>query len=498
MATLVEFGPYLPDMPVLGTNGSSIARNVIPLTDRSYGPLGNLAATTGSLTARCQGAVALRASDGTIHHFAGDATKLYKLSTTTWNDVSIAAGYTIGAEAYWYGVILGDRVMMTQLTDAIQSYVVGVSALFAVLAAAAPKAAKIAIIEPGFVMAGDTWDAADGFKPGRIWWCAQEDPTSWPTPGTAAAAAVQSDFQDLSIGGRVQQIIGAVGGASCAIFMESAVYRGDYTGDAAIFHFQDIERARGTPAPDSVINIGPFALYLGEDGFYAFDGAKSVPIGTKMIDRTFFDDADPDYFERMTSGADVTKKLAFWAYASNNAVNGALDKLLIYNWEINRWSFAEVTTEFIFRSFSQGLTLEQLGTLYGSIENVPLSLDSRAFAGGRITLAAFDTSHQMGSFEGSNLAATIETNEFNGNGKRFYINGLRAEVDGGTITAAIGYRETPQATVTYTTATSAGGDGICPQNISARFARVRVSIAAGGDWDHAIGVEPELIEDGER
>ena len=497
---LVEFGTYLPDRPVVGTAGASVARNVVPHTDRSYGPFRSLGSSSNALTARCQGAIAVRASDGAIHHFAGDAAKLYKLASTTWSNVSKVGGYSVGTDDFWAGVNFGDRVIMTNVTDAIQSYVIGSSTLFSDLAAAAPKAKHIAKVEPGFVVVGNTNDPGDGLRPGRIWWCAQEDPTSWPTPGTAAAAAVQSDYQDLAIGGGVQQIIGAIGGASMAIFMESAIYRGDYTGDSRIFQFQDIERARGTPAPLSVINIGPFALYLGEDTFARFDGAQSTPIGALQFNRTFFNDANPDFYERITSAADTTRTLAFWAYCSNDATTGIPDRLLVYNWLLDRSAIVHIDTEILFRSFSQGLTLEDLDVLYSNLEAInPLSLDSRAFAGGRLLLSAFNTSHQMGSFEGTNLAATLETNDFDGQGQRQYVGGIRPQVDAASgVTCAVGYRDTMAATPSYTTATSPATDGICYSHVSARYVRARVSIAAGTAWTHAIGVEPLVIADGEQ
>lgn len=495
---LLELGPWLPDMPVLGTRGCVTAKNVVPRTERSYGPMKSFGVTSGALSARCQGAGAVKALDGTIHHFAGDATKLYKLSGTTWNDAS-GATYTIGVDALWHGAILGNRFMMVNKNDPIQSYVIGSSSAFADLSAAAPKAGKIAIVEPGFTMVGDTVDSGDGARPNRIWWSAQEDPTSWPTPGTDAAAAVQSDYQDLAVGGGVQQVIGAVGGASCAIFMDEAIYRGDYTGDERIFAFNDIERARGTPSPGSVVNVGPFALYLGNDGFYAFDGAQSIPIGARKIDRTFFGDANDSYLERITSSVDVRQKLAFWAYASNDSTDGTSDRILIYNWDIQRWSLAEVNTEILFRSFSQGLTLEDLDALYADLEAIdPLSLDSRAFAGGRILLAGFDTAHKLGTFDGSNLAATFETTEPYTDHKRYYVDAVRPLVDGGTPTVKVGYRETPQASVSYTTGSTTADDGLCYQGISARYPRFQVTIPAGSDWTHAIGVDPMMEDDGER
>ena len=64
------------------------AKNVVPDVE-SYRPLNALLGVTSALTARAQGAGWYRATDSTTTKmFAGDATKLYLLSSATWNDVT--------------------------------------------------------------------------------------------------------------------------------------------------------------------------------------------------------------------------------------------------------------------------------------------------------------------------------------------------------------------------------------------------------------------------
>jgi hypothetical protein len=127
---------------------------------------------------------------------------------------------------------------------------------------------------------GNTTDGTFGPQPQRVWWPAIDDPTNWPTPGTSAAAAVQSDYQDLvGDAGWVQGIVGNLGTADGAVFQERAVIRMQYVGPPAIFAFSTAEGVRGTPAPGSLVQVGNLVYYLGEDGFYVFDGSQSMPIG---------------------------------------------------------------------------------------------------------------------------------------------------------------------------------------------------------------------------
>ena len=49
-----------------------------------------------------------------------------------------------------------------------------------------------------------------------------------------------------------------------------------YIQPPAVFKFREIERDRGAYARNSVVNVGPFGFYLGEDGFFTFNGSGST------------------------------------------------------------------------------------------------------------------------------------------------------------------------------------------------------------------------------
>ena len=489
---MIPFGQYAPDQPILGSEFASIAKNVVPVTARSYGPLNDLAVFSSALTARCQGAIAGKDTTGAVHQFAGDATKLYKISSSSWSDVSGAA-YNISPEEFWEFIQFGLYIIATNVNNPVQSYLLGTSATFADLSTGAPQAKHIAKVDPGFVMLGNTLAASN-----RVHWGAIEDPTSWPTLGTAAAAAAQSDSRDLQSGGAVQRIIGAVGGSDGMVFMETAVYRADYVGSPAVFNFHEIERGRGVDAPQSIVNVGPYALYLGVDGFMKTDGAVAVSIGHQRVDETFLADVDNDYINRVVGCLDPVSKLVFWIYPSTATGVGVCDKVIIYNHVLDRWSHAELSTEYIYPALSASYTLENLDAISGSLDALSPSLDHQAWAGGRGSFGVFDTTHKLSFFTGSPLAATIETGEFDSANQRILVQGVRPLVNGGTITSAVGYRDTPQGTPTFTTATSAGSDGVCPQRIATRYAKARVSIAAGGTWTHAQGIEALYRPEGRR
>lgn len=508
----VPFGEFAPDQAILGHPGSPLAMEVIPVTADSYGPFLSHSAISGDLTARCQGAISVRAADGTIHVFAGDATKLYKLNSdgVNWDNVSRAAGYTTPSDGRWYFVQMGNRIVATNYTDEIQTYVIGSSALFANLAAAAPKARFIAVIK-GFLVAADTWDATDGYKQERVWWANHDDPTLWPTPGTAAAAAAQSDFQDIQFGGQVNGILGGVGGRDGVVFLRGAIVTMDYVGGGVVFAFNDAERGRGTSVPTSIINIGPGAGYLGEEGFMLFDGSRSVPIGAGKVDRFFFDGVpslqqaifDQTKLDRVCAAHDAKRKLIYWGYADSSGTGNITD-LLIYNWELGRWSYSQQTNlSFIFSGYTAGYTLEGLDAITTNLEVLPYSLDSQAWMGGRPVLAGFNALHKFGYFDGSAVETSLMTKELTGkNGRRLFIRRVRPICDAPVADAGvyIEYRNNQNATksIHNGSALTAGADGTVPIRLSARYTVCILAISAGATWHHAKGFEVDAVEEGSR
>lgn len=517
---VIPFGEYTPDLPSFQNQGITRALNVVPLTSKSYGPFAALKPFSMALPARCQGAFGAKDYSNVGYLFAGDATGLYIWGKSfedaffvdgfflpgfflqqtsglhTWVDISGPFGYALGSESVWQFVQFGNYVIACTLGNQMQIYTLGSTDTFSDLSGDAPQATCCAVIRD-FVMFGNMV-GPDGVLPNQVWWPAINDPTNWPTPGTSAAAAVQSDNQILPEGGAIQGIVGAIGGADGAIFMDDAIYRVTYIGAPAVFQFDKVEKQKGTRIPGSIVNVGSMAFYLGVDGFYAFDGINSIPIGQDRVDRTFYDDFDQSYYYRVVSTVDVLNKQVLWAYPGSDHSDGAPNRILIFNWSTKRWSLVEHEVEYFFRSYTTGYTLEELDQ-FGTMETLPYSLDSRFWAGGSILLSGFDTDHKIGTFSGDNLEATIDTGEFDaGDGQRAFVSGVRPVSDCDNAEVSLGYRDRLGSAINYTLPSSMGVDGICPQRLSTRYVRASVVIPAAESWTHAQGIEPVVQPDGDR
>lgn len=491
---ILPIGEWMPDAPPLA-GGCSVASGVVPLTKDSYGPVGSFSPYADALTDRCQGEAAIQDLDGNVYLFAGDAGKLYMLTAgaTAYTDVSRLSGgaYSTGLDQWWCFAIFGNRVFATNGTDTIQTMLLPTDTEFQDLtdiSSGTPPRCRYLRVVRDFLVAFNTYDAVSGNQQQRVWWPAIGDPLTWPTPGTTAAAEVQSDYQDIPGDfGWIMGAAGPLGSADCVAVMERGVQRIQYIGSPAIFDFQPALGARGTPAPGSIIQRDNIIYYLSDEDFYAFDGLNSKPLGMDKWAKAFFADLDVTSLLRIQGTIDPQSKLVLWGYPTLDS-GSLIGRVLAYNWSLDRASQFDLSCEFLGRSLSLGLTLDELGNL----DQLLFPLDSRAYMGGKPLISCFNTDHRLGYLYGDNLAVTIETPEkYVVPGQRIFVRSSRPMTDGGTPSVALGVRDRLQDSVTYGTATAMNAIGACPQRISGRYLRARLTLSAGETFTHIEGVELE-------
>ena len=480
---MIPVGEWLPDLPVFQNPGATEALNVRPAA-KSYRPLPDLAAVSDALTARAQGAASIRGIAGAVGNFGGDATKLYKLgSSNTYDDVSRTVGgaYATAATGGWSFAAFNDDVMAVNGVDAAQVYTVGSSTDFAALAGTPPVARFVAVVREFAVML-----QVSGAK-NRAQWSAFGDNRDW-----VASATTQSDEQDLPDGG---QIMGGVGGEFGVIFQERAIRRMTYVGPPTIFQFDKIAVDLGCPCENAIAAWGGNIFFPTFDGFMLLQGGQAItPIGDGKVDRYFWANVDQTYLDRVTATVDPIEKMYVVSYPTA-AGAGTPNSLLFFHWPTGKWSRGEINMEMLFPAMSaQSYTLEDLDTLFATLELTTPSLDSPFWTGsGRFVLAAFTTAHRLGLFSGDNLAPTVETGEFQlYPGRRALIRGARPIADGGTLSLALGTRNRTVDAVSWGSATAQNSDGFVPLRSDARYHRGRLTVAAGGVWNHIQGIDEIL------
>ena len=492
---MIEFGDLQADLPSYQNSGALKVDNVIPLR-KGYQALPGFQALSGTgLTGSAVGLFTSFSASGSTN-YAGDATKLYQMdSSLVFQDKSKAGGYnnstTENARDFWAFTQFGSNIIATNFADNIQKFTEGSSSVFSDLVAL--KAKYIAVIRD-FVVAGYTNESGTVYNQ-RVKWSGINDSSTW-TP----SQATQSGFQDI-VGshGNIQAIVG--GESSGVIFMEKAIYRMSYVGVPLVFQFDKIADNLGAFAPKSVASYGNMVFFLAQDGFYKLTGGQQLtPIGNARVDNFFFEDLSSN-LDGITSAVDPNNSIVVWSYRGSGATGTTNNKLLIYNYAVDKWSTGSgQDLEFIASASQEAFTtLESLDVL-GDLDNLPKSLDSYFYKEGIVGLAGFNSANKFGKFIANSLSATVDTTEFEGaENKRSTLINCRPIVDGTTnttVTVTPITRNSQLDTITVGDAVSTNDSGTCPLRSTSRYHRVRVNVT--GNFNTMSGVDIEARPEGGR
>jgi len=477
----IPYGEWLPDQPSVG-NACKTAKNVIP-HGSGYSSVRSLAPVGDALDGQCLAAISCRASTGEIFTFSATGSTLYKQDADAWEDVSKSGGYAASA---WEFAKYGERIIAVQTLSTPQYYDLGVSTTFADLPGSPPQAQHVAIVRDFVVLGNLTEGSVD--RTSKIAWSGFNNSEVW-----GSDIATQTDSQELlGDGGRIMRI---VGGSYGVIFQENSIWRMDYSGAPTIFELNEIETERGTPASKSVCWLGRTIYYWGHDGFYRFTGQASEPIGYEKIDTYIRGDLDVSRIDYFIGAADRANGLVFWIYPSLE--NGA-QKLVVYNWKVNRWALIDQGPEIIFQYFSAGYNLDSLDSILADIDSASIAVDSQVYNGGQIFLGGFNADHKLCTFAGDYLVAELETGDIaSSSGNAIFIARARSQVEstgGGTI--AFCGRDSLGANVEYGPPISANDYGEYSLLKTARYSRIKHQVMGGSD--HLMGIEIEYREAGRR
>lgn len=486
---MINFGEWLPDQPDHMNPGVVTATNVIPSAS-GYKPFPELITYSNAATATIRGIFAAKDNDGQVSLFAGDGGKLYKFTASSSNltDVSKSGSpaYDLTGAERWRFVQFGEYVIAAGGTgEELQKWQLGTDTAFANLAGSPPKADFIAVVRD-FVWVGNI-DEGSGRVPYRVRWSGFNDIDGWTT-GTD-----QSDFQDLPDSGAVT---GLVGGEYCTILCERAIFRATYTGPPLIWQFDRVESQVGCRLPGSVCNYGSLTFFLSDNGFHAFDGQKATPIGNEKVDKFFEKDFNSNYKDNVSAAVDPLNQIAVWSYPSTSSATGDCDRLLIYNYALNRWSLVNTSTNYIAPFFSGGYTLDDLDNLSATLDGLSTVLDSQLFRGGEYFFGG-SIDKKLATFTGDALAATIETGEVGiATGMHGIVTRIYPYFEGGTVTMEVGTRNTPTSAVTFTSPVAMNVDGFCPFRAQGRYHRTRMNLT--GNWSNAQGLDVDARQVGRR
>ena len=469
----IPFTEWKPDQPAIAESLLD-ANNVVPSTS-GYIPFPSAVNFSNAASENITNIVAGKFNSVT-QLFAGGATKLFKFNNTTLDleDKSQGGGYS--GSTRWSFTQFGGVILASNYAEKIQAWTINTSTAFADVNASAPICKYITVVRD-FVVAANI-----SGTPNKVNWSDISDETDW-TSGSAS----QSDYQIIPDGG---DITGITGGEYGLVLLEKAIYRMSYIGSPFFFQFDAISRNLGCIDGGSVAQYAGITYFLSDDGFYACDGKSITPIGAEKVDKYFYANLNISTISTMSSTIDPVRKIVIWNYPTTSGGR----ELLVYNWQIQRWSRCATTSTYLGTAASSGFTLENIGTLYASLESVPASLDSRIWTGGKYILGGMKDTKII-TFNGDNTTANLITSDVE-QGYNSVVTLARPITDNGAGTVAIASRRKLDDTITFTTAAASGEGTRVPLRSAGRYHRL--SVTPTGNWTTAIGVDINIESQGNR
>ena len=481
--------------------------------------------------------------DGTYTITSTPTNTTFTYAKVNANIASASATGTVIAASYasvtkWNFAQFGDTIIAANNINKLQSFTLGSSSSFGDLNASAPVAEYVTVVRDFVVTA----NLDSGTNANKVQWSNINDASNW-----TSGAASQSDFQIIADGGNIH---GITGGEIGLIFLDRAIVRMSYIGSPLFFQFDTISRGVGCVEGNSVVQYGGMSYFLGEDGFYSCDGSKVTPIGTQKVDSWFYANANISQLNLMSSTIDPIRKIVVWKFIDNFAHN----TLLIYNWQVQKWSSCTTDVDYVAGSASAGQTLEGLDaaylitsgsftigksytieslgttnfTLIGAADNVvgarftatgigtgtgtaidllaaaasnrtmdtlTTSLDDALWTGGKFLFAGA-RADRIVTFTGANSTATLTTGDI-GSEATSVVTLARPVVDNGSGSVAIASRMLLSAVPQLGSYVAADSENRVSLRSSGKYHRISV-IPTGSNWSNAIGIDIDITPQGTR
>jgi hypothetical protein len=468
------FGELNADQPGHLNGGLLVAKNCYKGRN-GYRPVKAFSAVTnGTLVAECLGAAAFRSANNVTHLFAGTASNLYRHTSGGWT--SVGSGYSASDEIGWAFAQFGNLVIATNGIDPPQKFDLGTVGSFAPLGGTPPTMRILAVVRDflvGGYIDGDT---------AAIQWSAINDAENW------TAGNRQGDYNIFPSGGAVS---GLANGEYGLVFQQRSIKRMVYTGGDTVFQFQEISNGVGCVSDKTLAQFGNLVFFRSDQGFAVCDGQSVEMIGDERVDRTFEAAVVRGNFTRVSAAVDPINKL----YIVTEPSSSNPTRWWVYSITQKAWTVIEQGADRVFSGFSADTTLEDLDSLFATLELVTPGLDSATWVGGTPALYVVDNSHILGTMSGANMEATFETGDLQLiEGRKSRLRELRPMTDADQLTVTDSYRDRLADAVATTSATTLSSSGRMKLRKSARYHRLKLVITAGDVWTFAQGFDEIAAE----
>lgn len=478
---MIPYGRFEPDKGELEPGLCMKAEGVLP-RPQGYGPAPSLftADAAGALGAVCVGAYSLVKADGTWKVYAFTAADVFDLqSDFTWS--SLSASLSVPSGNHVPAIHFGSNLVFTNTADGLNYYnVESPSGFSAVTAAGKPK---FIFIWGTQIVGLNCLDSGLSTRDTRLIRVSDYNSfTNWKSGG--------ADYQPLEDGGELRWGCDLQDGG--ALILQDRAVRFLQAGGMGGSRFSQAKIADGlgSVGARSCATYSGMAFWLASDGFCRYSRSGGIErIGAGRVDDWFMAQADQSALGTVQAGVDPFRKIVWWRYKSVNVASSAVfEDMIGYSFQYDCWVTSKSTTTWLANIATPGTVLDSMDSLYGTIDDANVLVDSRIFQGGQPVFGSLDSVRKFATFSGANQAATLTTSTNNSP-----VTGLMNRATGlddcSTGTLELGVKDSPDDTLSWKTGAAKASAGSFPIRGRGMNVAFRRNFPAMADWSYARGVD---------
>lgn len=436
-----------------------------------------VAASATALPASPVGGVTVVNNAGLYFAFVGTTTNIYRMSASFELDAgqSVGSGYNVPAGDYWSAARFGAYLHMTNTADGMLKFDVNLDSSFS----AVSDAPDARFIFPCF----DTLMALDCDGENKVMRnSAIGNSLIWS--GKGAGFRTFPTGEELMCGAELSRQLAIV-------LQRNSVSLLARRADGRLFDMDTIANDRGVVNPRAFCTVDGRAFWCDTDGFWEFSAANGLNnIGLEKINKTFISRLAGAGFDSVELCADKVNNRIIARYQRNTVASTTIfEHAYAYHYLIGEWSELEITTAALFSMATPGYTLDDITeAVFGDLDELTISLDSRYWSGGEPRLGALDGDLKFGFFDGAALAAISETSSTQLPISTL-VNSVLPLTDAGNALVAIGVRDKASDAITWKTGVGIQASGRCPIRGRGKLIAFRQTIAAGETWTYLRGFD---------
>jgi hypothetical protein len=336
----------LYDWPLSVTDGSDIITNGVFATDSDWtkGANWTIVGGAGTYTTGAVNAIEQDVTTDTDSVYQLDIRLLpadiltdprAKVKITGVNTSTVLLNDTIGTGDHSFRVDIDDTSVTVSVepdsasTDdfTIDNIVMKKKPVAQVIANAPVDNLGLVVTEERFLVA-----LGAGGNPRKVQWCDRENRTSW----TAAATNEAGDLE-LQTTGQIMQAVRTRGQTLVITDVDAHAMR--YLGPPYVYGFERVGTSCGTVSRKAAVDVDMGIFWMGQGGFYRFDGNSVQEIPCEVRDY-IFDDFNTGQQSKIWGYANSEFSEVWWYYPSSGSIE--IDRYVGYNYRENFWIIGEM------------------------------------------------------------------------------------------------------------------------------------------------------------